>query len=172
MRKKFLLTHERLTNLLSYDPITGMFSWNFGRVGVRAGSIAGSLTRNGYSRIVIDGVSHYAHRIAIFFVTGLMPLSDIEVDHIDGIKTHNSFSNLRLVSHLINQQNMRRAYRRADGVSSQFIGVSWKKDKSKWVANIGLPSGKKKHLGYFENEESAYLAYVAAKREYHEGNTL
>ena len=44
--------------------------------------------------------------------------------------------------------------------TSRYRGVSWHKQKSKWVAQIGI-DGSTKHLGYFESEEDAARAYDA-----------
>lgn len=48
--------------------------------------------------------------------------------------------------------------------SSQYKGVIWDKTKNKWRANIETLK-KKKHLGYFDNEYDAHLAYQKALLE-------
>ena len=48
--------------------------------------------------------------------------------------------------------------------TSQYKGVSWNKNKNKWVSYIKI-NGKKKHLGYFTSEEEAYEAYQNALKE-------
>jgi hypothetical protein len=45
--------------------------------------------------------------------------------------------------------------------SSQYKGVSWKKDMNKWVAQIKI-DGKNKNLGYFTDEYEAHEAYQKA----------
>lgn len=164
------LTHDRLLELLSYDPDTGIFVWIKARRGTRAGSIAGSKMPAGYIQIRIDQDSYYAHRLAIFYVTKTMP--ENIVDHIDGSKSNNKFSNLRCVTQCENQQNRTKANRRVGGRSSKYLGVSWKADHNKWAANIKPARGKMKFLGYFETEEAAHNAYLIEKRNIHEGNTL
>ena len=72
MKKMPNLTHERLTELLDYDPATGVFVWKFARQGVVAGSIAGSITK-GYRYIRIDGGDFLAQRLAWFYVNGVWP---------------------------------------------------------------------------------------------------
>eukprot|EP01048_Picozoa_sp_COSAG05_P005495 COSAG05_NODE_327_length_11345_cov_16.236884_6_plen_159_part_00 len=42
--------------------------------------------------------------------------------------------------------------------SSKYYGVSWKTRQRKWWAQIKI-DGKTKHLGYFEDEKDAALAY-------------
>lgn len=59
------------------------------------------------------------------------------------------------------------ANRRATG-ASQYRGVSWKKRNSKWCAQVSV-NGKYKHIGLFNSERAAALAYAqAAKNIYGE----
>ena len=66
------LTVERLKEAVSYDPETGEFIWVQRGRGIRTGRPAGS-TDKGYRLIVIDGVSHYAQRLAWLWVHGVWP---------------------------------------------------------------------------------------------------
>lgn len=66
------LTLDRLKEAVSYDPATGEFLWVQRGRGIRTGSRAGS-TDKGYRLIVIDGVGHYAQRLAWFWVNGFWP---------------------------------------------------------------------------------------------------
>ena len=47
-----------------------------------------------------------------------------------------------------------------------FKGVSYHKQRKKFVSNIGF-NGKLKHLGYYATAEQAHQAYVAAAKELH-----
>lgn len=49
--------------------------------------------------------------------------------------------------------------------TSQYRGVCWDKKIGKWKANIKV-SGKKIHLGVFEDEKDAAIAYDGAARKY------
>lgn len=102
------LTHTRLTDLLHYCPITGVFTMLTSRGGVRAGRVAGTPDINNYTQIRIDGKFYKAHRLAWFYTHGSMPLSDI--DHINQDPSDNRIGNLREVEHVINRRNSR-AYR-------------------------------------------------------------
>jgi Recombination endonuclease VII/HNH endonuclease len=66
------LTLQRLKEAVSYDPETGEFLWAQKGRGIRTGRPAGS-TDKGYRIIVIDGVGHYAQRLAWFWVHGAWP---------------------------------------------------------------------------------------------------
>ena len=81
---------------------------------------------------------------------------DNEVNN--GNALDNRRANLRSCTHQDNVQN-RRPWKQK---SSRHLGVHWRKDAKKWTAAI-----KGRHLGYFDKEEDAALAYnEAARNEY------
>ena len=86
------------------------------------------------------------------------------VDHINGNTLDNRRSNIRLCNHSENMRNTR--HRKVRG-TSKYRGVCWNKAKGKWECQIKLGNGKKKFLGYFEDEYSASLAYDKASLKYH-----
>ena len=79
----------------------------------------------------------------------------VVVDHIDNNKTNNNLNNLQLISQRENSSKDRK------GGSSEYVGVSWRKDSCKWRSMIRI-NGKKKHLGFFTNELDASEAYQKA----------
>jgi hypothetical protein len=166
------LTLARLKELLTYHPQAGIFTWNrtLRGGGASLDKPAGHVSRFGYIVICIDQRKHYAHRLAILYTTGAHPAHN--VDHIDGDRSNNKITNLRDVPQQVNQQNRRGACRRATGRSSSLLGVSWKKEHGKWGSHIAAANGRQKFLGYFDTEQAAHAAYVTAKRQLHEGNTL
>jgi len=95
-----ILTAERLRELLHYDPETGVFSR---RSGPRAGLPVGSRHSAGYLAINVDRQPRLAHRLAWLYMTGKWP--EINLDHINLIKTDNRFANLREAGHSENNQN-------------------------------------------------------------------
>ncbi len=157
---------ELLREFLDYDPITGVLRWKKQR-GTRGkmGSIAGSKCGNGYVIVGLAGVrSVPAHRIAFALMTGTWP--ELQVDHIDGDRANNAWSNLRLVTAEQNHQNLRRA--RADN-GTGILGVSFQ--DGRYRAQIQV-RGKKHWLGQFNNPQDASAAYIEAKRKLHEFGTL
>lgn len=157
---------ELLREYLSYDDTTGKFSWRCAPPRSRIKDDPGYVHRNGYIVIRCLGQRSYAHRLAWLFHYGSHPSS--EVDHINGVRTDNRISNLRLLPAGLNVQNMRRPSKRS---TTGFLGVSLVKKNGTYRASI-CSAGKSRNLGYYKTPELAYDAYVKAKRELHSPCTL
>jgi hypothetical protein len=97
------LTHERLCELLFYDPTTGLWTWIVSRSTRKAGSTAGTLA-NGYIMIRIDGSKYSGHRLAFLWMTGTWPEND--VDHRNLCKADNRWSNIREATESENAANI------------------------------------------------------------------
>jgi hypothetical protein len=94
-------------------------------------------------------------------VNGPIPIG-LRIDHINGNTLDNRICNLRAVT---NGQNIANSGRRRKGATySKFVGVTWHKQKQKWVAKIQV-NHRNKHLGYFDSEEAASNAYQKALAE-------
>jgi hypothetical protein len=110
---------------------------------------------SGYCHVQINKKQYYKHRVIGFAFLGLnIDDPTQQIDHIDRVRNNNAVSNLRIVT---NQQNQ---------FNTNFKGYSWNKKNKKWKANITVNS-KHIHLGVFDNEEDARLAYIEAKEKYH-----
>lgn len=161
------LTADRLRAIMNYDLTTGVFTWLCRKGGTACkGATAGTIEINGYLRIGIDRHIYRAHRLAWLYVHGVWPTG--EIDHIDGDKANNRIENLRDVSRMTNQQNMRGPHKRGN---SGFLGVSRHASTGKWRARICI-NGKNKSLGLYASKEDASSAYINAKRNFHQGSTL
>ena len=155
------ISAERLRELLDYDPETGIFIRRITTSNRSPkGSTAGRNNGNGYLRIMIDGYTDYAHRLAWFYVYGKWP--EGEIDHIDGNGRNNAISNLRDGTHAENSQNLSLRSTNKSGA----IGVSWAKNIQRWEAYICV-NYKKKCLGYFDDPQEARATYLKAKKETH-----
>jgi hypothetical protein len=161
------LTAQRLRELLSYNPETGAFTWKVAN-GSRAkvGAVAGTTNYHGYVLISFCGKQRPAHRMAWLYMHGEWPAQDI--DHINGDRADNRISNLRCVSRSVNMQNQRKP---RSNNNSGLLGVSWVASRQLWVAQINI-FGKQTHLGRFRDKDEAHEAYLAAKRQLHEGCTI
>jgi hypothetical protein len=144
-----LPTFERVKELLHYNPDLGVFTWLANKIGVKAGRIAGCKKDNGYIAIRIDGTLFFAHRLAWLYMTGEAP-SEI-IDHIDGDRSNNKFSNLREATQKQNSENHQRLL--ANNTSG-YRGVYYQKQTKKWVAQIGHRR-KTYNLGSFLTPEDA-----------------
>lgn len=157
------IDHGLLTEVLDYDPETGLFTWKVSRSRMaKRGSRAGTVTKEGYVRVNLAGKQYLAHRLAWFYVHKEWP--ENQIDHADGDKQNNSIVNLRDVDGSLNCQNQRVA--KASNVRSGLLGVTWHNRSKRWAAEI-TSRGVRKHLGYFSNAEDAHQAYVAEKRKQH-----
>lgn len=162
-----MLTANRLRELLKYDSHTGIFTrrTDNGR-GMKVGDIAGSKHPDGYIYIYVDGANYAAHRLAWLYVHGRWPVGDL--DHKHGKSAGNGITNLREATKKMNMQNERGP--RSTNVSG-YLGVHWRKDRKKWVAQL-MVNGKHRRFGSFSTPEEAHAAYLAAKRMYHSGCTI
>lgn len=160
MADKKPITAERLRELMHYDPHTGEFTRLKAVKGNAAGCVVGYLGPQGYWSIMIDYKMYYGHRLAHLFMTSRWPAR--KIDHRDGNRSNNSWSNLRPANDTENALN---SGVRKDNTSGR-KGVSFYKATAKWGAYITV-DGCRKHLGYFNLIEDAAAAYADAAHKYH-----
>jgi hypothetical protein len=153
-----MLTQERLKELLSYDPGTGLFVWINNRSNVVKAGHAGSLDGDKYRRIMIDNTSYKAHRLAWLYMTGLWPKD--QIDHTDHDRSNNKWPNLREVSNTENSKN-KKLYK---SNKSGHVGVLWHRKDKRWQASIRV-DGKLKHLGNFKEKLDAIIVRKIAEKE-------
>jgi hypothetical protein len=154
-----MLTQERLKELLTYNPETGVFTRNFAKGNRAAGSVTGCLNK-GYLRTTCDKHPYANHRLAWLYVHGVMP--ELDVDHINRDKSDNRICNLRLATASQNQFN---AGPRSDSTTG-IKGVSWVKAIKKFKAAICV-RGERTILGYFPTVVEAAAAYARAADRLH-----
>jgi HNH endonuclease/AP2 domain len=154
-------SHERLLELVEYDPETGIFTNRITRANrAKAGDVCGTNAGNGYTASNILGWHVRNHRLAWFYVYGKWPIDLI--DHIDGDRANNRISNLREANRTENQCNRRIDQRSKTGVKGVFLCGKSKKYK----AQITL--GRKKfHVGTFRTVEEAEVAMKEARAKIH-----
>lgn len=150
---------------VSYDPATGVFTRLVSSGKSRAGSVANRPNQDGYEVVSLFGLPVLAHRLAWLLATGKWPV--YAIDHIDGNRANNVWSNLREVAAVVNSQNQRQAH--ADSFVG-LLGVS-RHGKSGFQARIQV-HGKTRFLGTHKTPQAAHEAYLEAKRALHEGCTL
>ncbi len=128
---------------------------------VAAGSKAGSIRSDGYVGIFIKGTYYFAHRIVWEMFNGAIP-EGLVIDHIDGQRANNKIENLRLCTFQQNHFNRGKQSNNKSG----FKGVSWHKQKQKWVAQIKI-EGRNKFLGFFTDPVEAYEKYCEKAIEFY-----
>lgn len=109
------------------------------------GNIAGNVGAWGYYQLNINRRKYRLHRIIFLWHNGYLPT---EIDHIDGDKSNNRIENLRAATRSQNQCNMPSR----KNSSSKYLGVNLKINR--WRATVS-----DKHIGYFDTESQAALAY-------------
>jgi len=158
------LTPETLRELLAYEPETGVFRWLQKTSRATVGDVAGAVRGRGYLAVCIRGTQHYSHRLAFYWMTGQWP--EGVVDHKDGNRKNNAWSNLRDVSKSINGQNQRRA---TSISTTGLLGAH--RCRGKFKAEI-VVNRIPIHIGVFDSASLAHEAYLKVKRELHEGCTI
>lgn len=160
---KIELTREAVAEVIDYDPESGVFRWKVGRGRTNAGDVAGTTGNSkGYRVIGVMGRYYAAHRLAFLIMTGNWPSQ--HVDHINGQRDDNRFSNLREVSNSWNAQNIKKA--RKDSTTG-LLGVVPVKG-GMFEARI-MVNGRIRHLGRFSTPEVAHSVYLSHKRSAHPG---
>ena len=137
----------------TYDPETGLIYSRFNRI------INTRYTKSrsfGYVylslRLNNKNYNLRAHQFAWYWVNR----ECVEhIDHINGIKDDNRICNLRSVTHQQNHFNR---------ITSK--GYYYNKANNKYRSQLFVNS-KKIHLGYYNTEQEAQNAYLAAKEIYH-----
>lgn len=86
----------------------------------------------------------------------------MDVDHINGCKTDNRRSNLRICTRMQNLWNSRTKSSNTSG----FKGIDFRQDKGKFRARIRA-GGKRIHIGYFDTAELASEAYKKEAKKLH-----
>lgn len=152
---------DKVREWLSYDPDTGVFRWRVRRGCRAAGQVAGVSKHPGYITIRVDGVIYYAHRLAWAIMTGESPPLDREIDHIDGERANNRWSNLRLATSRQNKANTGLAVTNTSGAR----GVTYRKGRQKWQAQISVDN-RCVYLGNFDSLEEAIVARREGERKY------
>jgi len=125
--------------------------------------IKGSISVKGYMQYTLTMKPKYnvftgQQLVAMAFLNHIPCGVSLVVDHINNNKLDNRVENLQVVTNRYN------SYKTQGKYSSQYKGVCFVKATKKWRSSIAI-NNKTIHLGYFNNEYEAYLAYQKALSE-------
>ena len=139
------ITAEEFRSKYHYNPETGVISALYGKIGEMkpSNSALGHTNSDGYCIICIGYKQYNASRLAHLYMTGAWPEKGKHMDHINGIKNDNRWSNLRCVSRSENIHN-----------TDVRLGVRFHEQCKQWEARIAI-NNKKINLGLFASKDSA-----------------
>lgn len=150
MEAKEQLTSEYVAKRLNYNSETGVFTWKTPTAArLKPGDIAGTIHKTGYVKIILDGISYWAHRLAwpwLYYYKEWPKGEAYRIGHINGNKAGNRICDLRLVTNKKNTRNHGLYKHNISGAS----GVCFNMQQGKWQAYEKYEKKyKQKHLGYF-----------------------
>jgi len=151
--KEWRLIVDLIENFIYDEDSPSKLRWKFSRKGRRSNLVAGCLGSDGYWTVGFNGLMLKCHRVIWMIENGTIP-DGLEIDHINRVRSDNSFSNLRLVTRSQNGFNKKISKSNTSG----FTGVRWSKNEKKWKAQIRV-NGKSRHLGYYNSIHDAKAAY-------------
>lgn len=147
-----------LKRKLEYDSESGEFRWLTTEFKHVAGNVAGRKSVNGYVVIYVNFKYYYAHKLAIWFETGVYPSF---VDHVNQIPSDNRISNLRVCTQ--SQNCFNQGLKRSN--TSGHKNVSYCKSWNKYTVQIKV-NRVKHYIGGFDTLDEAVLAADKARLEY------
>jgi hypothetical protein len=154
MTKAKMVTYKDLSVTFRYEDSGKLFRL-FRKKFWKEVDMSRSNTANGYVRVRFNGVTIPAHRIIYSLFHKIDLPADMEIDHSNGNRLDNHICNLELVTHRGNGQN------KVCHREGHLCGTVFNKHNQKWRARIRI-NDKRIHLGYYETEIEAHLAYNTA----------
>ena len=157
------LTRAEAKRLLRYNVASGVLRRRVQTSNARAGDVAGCVKNShGYRTIRINGRRYMASRVIWRLMTGSWPPKGMQIDHIDGDKTNDAWSNLRLATP---SQNNCNKGKRSDSTTG-YKGVYFNCEKGGFLAQLRV-GGKRDVLGPFDTAQEAARAYNRAVLKRH-----
>lgn len=158
------LTYDLIREYFHYDPDSGDFiSARKNCKRILLGDSVGTISKKGYRVIQFRGKLYQAHRMAYLYMTGSWP--ENVIDHINGNRSDNRWSNLRNATH---GQNKTYSKRNKNNKSGK-CGVSkrvYPSGKIVWGVRINI-DGKETHLGFFSSFEEAKNVRIKAEQTHY-----
>ena len=122
--------------------------------------------QTGYGRVLVDGRTGHAHRVAYELTVGPIPLGRY-IDHVCRVHSCVNPAHLRAVTNKQNSEHRAPSSSNASGVR----GVYWHSPTKKWVARV-KHNGHVYYGGYFDAIAEAEEAVIAKRNELFTHNDL
>ena len=116
-------------------------------------------TAAGYGSVSMKGRDYYVHRVSYETHTGPIPDGTV-IDHACHTRSCWNPQHLRVVTHAQNSQHTQTRVANTSG----YRGVSFYKQRNKWVARV-RHQGRVIFLGYFDTAEEAAAVAEDKRRE-------
>lgn len=143
-----MVSPSQLRQWFDYEPETGILK-RIVKVGRNCSlGPVGYLDSYGYPRIKLSGRSVRVHRIVWAWMTGKW--SEIDIDHINTVKSDNRWVNLREATRSENSANRGMPKNNTSGQK----GVCYKRKRDSYQAQIRV-GGRLLFLGYFKKADDA-----------------
>jgi hypothetical protein len=158
-----MLTKSEITAIFAYKE--GLLFWKFYSPGRKINKPAGNIDSVlHYRRIQINKKRYSAYRIIWVMFNGIIP-KNMEIDHINHIRSDDRIENLRLVTKSENHRNLSRSKNNKSGCT----GVN--KHNGSWRSVISF-NGKTIYLGSFKRLDRAIAVRKEAEKiyDYHENH--
>ena len=114
-------------------------------VGVRNKKLSPDITKHGYEQVAIHGKRYKVHRLVAFmFCNPPCNYKELTVNHIDGNKRNNDFSNLEWCTHLENNKHAREngLNNISESNSRRWDDPDFRERTSKKFSEVALSTGK------------------------------
>lgn len=150
-----MITQEELQHVLHYDHLTGIFTWKnpSKKSNKPKGSIAGCIGKCGYIQITINYKQYRGHNLAYLYMTGEYIQG---IDHINGIRSDNRFSNLRICDQKGNSANAKIYSTNSTGIK----GVTLDKKSKLYIAQVMADSIRYRRCFKTIEEASVWVAEI------------
>ena len=137
MKENPIYKHE-LEKVFRYDVDSNVLERKWAKIGEwRVVKIDKANHSSGYILVKFNGRMIFAHRIIYTLIEGDIP-DNMDIDHIDEVKTNNNISNLQLLSHRDNKAK-----------SCPGLNPRYRKDINSYQVQELIWFGKKQHNCYF-----------------------
>jgi hypothetical protein len=148
------MTEEIWKDIVGYENLYTIS--NLGNIKNKKGKLlVKSSTVRGYLQITLNNKKPKTYLVHRLLMAAFYGPSNLQVDHINGIRFDNRIENLEYVT---GEENINRYLlkTKASNISGVVSGVTYEKEKNKWAVKVRI-NGKLKRFGRFKNYDEAVI---------------